>query len=128
MASVRESRGRQFLDCRVDGKREGHCVKRPDTPADRQALKSVAAKVDATLKPLKPTVAAAVLKGQDRLFEPDGAIRDPATRGLLSCHAPVGPASQRCIHLRAPHMPAQFGPRHLRARPTRCPSSSFTNS
>ncbi len=50
MASVRESRGRLFLDYRVDGKRQRTYVKLPDTPANRQSLKSVAAKVDATLK------------------------------------------------------------------------------
>lgn len=49
MASVRESRGRLFLDYRVDGSRQRTYVKLPDTAANRQHLKGVAKKVDATL-------------------------------------------------------------------------------
>ena len=50
MASVRESRGRLSLDYRIDGKRQRTYVKLPDSPANRLFLKSVAVKVDATLK------------------------------------------------------------------------------
>lgn len=50
MASVRESRGRLFLDYRVDGKRQRTYVKLPDTPANRLVLKGVAVKVEATLR------------------------------------------------------------------------------
>lgn len=50
MASVRESRGRLFLDYRSAGERQRTYVKLADTPANRQYLKGVAAKVDATLK------------------------------------------------------------------------------
>lgn len=50
MASVRESRGRLFLDYRVDGRRQRTYVKLPDTPANRLVLRGVAAKVDATLR------------------------------------------------------------------------------
>lgn len=46
MASVRESRGRLFLDYRVDCKRQRTYVKLPDTPENRQLLKGVAKKVD----------------------------------------------------------------------------------
>jgi integrase len=49
MASVRESRGRLFLDYRVDGKRQRTYVKLPDTSANRQFLKGIAKKVDSTL-------------------------------------------------------------------------------
>ena len=50
MASVRESRGRLFLDYRVDGRRQRTYVKLPDTPANRLVLRGVATKVDATLR------------------------------------------------------------------------------
>ena len=50
MASVRESRGRLFLDYRVDGRRQRTYVKLPDTPANRLVLKGVAVKVDRTLR------------------------------------------------------------------------------
>jgi len=49
MASVRESRGRLFLDYRVDGKRQRTYVKLPDTPVNRRYLQGVTKKVDATL-------------------------------------------------------------------------------
>jgi integrase len=49
MASVRESRGRLFLDYRVAGKRQRTYVKLADTASNRQLLTSVARKVDATL-------------------------------------------------------------------------------
>ena len=49
MASVRESRGRLFLDYRAGGKRQRTYVKLPDTPANRQILSGVSKKVDATL-------------------------------------------------------------------------------
>src|SRR4051812_34991265 len=49
MASVRESRGRLFLDYRVEGKRQRTYVKLPDTAANRQLLKGIAKKVDSTL-------------------------------------------------------------------------------
>src|SRR5262245_9703756 len=50
MASVRESRGRLFLDYRVGGIRQRTYVKLPDTAPNRQYLRSIASKVDATLK------------------------------------------------------------------------------
>ncbi|QTN21773.1 tyrosine-type recombinase/integrase [Rhizobacter sp. AJA081-3] len=50
MASVRESRGRLFLDYRVDGKRQRTYVKLADTAANRQQLKAVAVRVDTTIK------------------------------------------------------------------------------
>lgn len=49
MASVRESRGRLFLDYRVDGKRQRVYVKLADTSAHREQLRRVAKEVDATL-------------------------------------------------------------------------------
>jgi integrase len=49
MASVRESRGRLFLDYRVNGQRQRTYVKLADSPANRHALAGVAKKVDATL-------------------------------------------------------------------------------
>lgn len=49
MASVRDSRGRLFLDYRLNGKRQRTYVKLPDTTANRQYLSAVAKKVDAAL-------------------------------------------------------------------------------
>lgn len=49
MASVRESRGRLFLDYRVDGKRQRVYVKLADTPAHREQLRRVARQVDEIL-------------------------------------------------------------------------------
>jgi integrase len=49
MASVRESRGRLFLDYRLNGKRERIYVKCSDSPANREHLRRVAKQVDATL-------------------------------------------------------------------------------
>lgn len=49
MASVRESRGRLFLDYRVDGKRQRTYVKMADTATNRQYLADIAKKVDGTL-------------------------------------------------------------------------------
>jgi integrase len=50
MASVRESRGRIFLDYRLDGKRQRTYVKLPDSAENRKFLQGVAKKVDSTLK------------------------------------------------------------------------------
>ena len=49
MASIRESRGRLFLDYRLDGKRQRVYVKLPDSVANREQLQRVAKQVDATL-------------------------------------------------------------------------------
>ena len=50
MASVRESRGRLFLDYRAGGERQRAYVKLADTAANRSFLKGVAVKVEATLR------------------------------------------------------------------------------
>jgi integrase len=49
MASIRESRGRLFLDYRLRGKRQRVYFKLADTPANRDHLKRVARQVEATL-------------------------------------------------------------------------------
>jgi integrase len=49
MASVRESRGRLFLDYRLNGKRQRVYVKLADSPANREHLQRVSRQVDATL-------------------------------------------------------------------------------
>mgnify|MGYP003943136383 CR=1 FL=1 len=49
MASIRESRGRLFLDYRLNGKRQRVYVKLPDSVANREQLQRVAKQVDATL-------------------------------------------------------------------------------
>lgn len=81
MASVRESRGRLFLDYRVGGKRQRTYVKLSDSAANRQFLAGVAKKVDATLSSggnVPATLAALGLLDS----EPDGSaevLLTPAT-------------------------------------------------